>query len=95
MGHAKALLLVDDEQAELLEHHVLREQPVRADDDVDLARRNAREDLLGFLFRAEAADHVDVDREAGEPLAERLQMLKGQHGRWREKRDLPCRPSPP
>ena len=33
---AEALLLVDDDQAEVLELHVLAEQPVRADDDVDL-----------------------------------------------------------
>ena len=35
---AEALLLVDDEEAEVLEVHVLREEAVRADDDVDLAR---------------------------------------------------------
>ncbi len=35
--HAEALLLVDDEQPELLGPHVAREQPVRADEDVDLA----------------------------------------------------------
>ncbi len=41
VGDAEALLLVDDEQAEVLEAHVARQQPVRADDDVDLARRRA------------------------------------------------------
>ena len=35
---AEPLLLVDDDQAEILEVHVLRNQPVRADDDVDFAR---------------------------------------------------------
>ena len=34
---AEPLLLVDDEQPEIAELHVLRQQPVRADDDVDLA----------------------------------------------------------
>ena len=34
---AEALLLVDDEQAEVLERDVLGQQPVGADDDVDLA----------------------------------------------------------
>ena len=34
---AEALLLVDDEQAEVAELHVLRQQPMRADDDLDLA----------------------------------------------------------
>ena len=34
---AEALLLVDDEQAEVAEHDVLREQAVGADQDVDAA----------------------------------------------------------
>ena len=38
---AEALLLVDDDQAEVLELHLGREQPVGADDDVDGARRSA------------------------------------------------------
>ncbi len=40
---AEALLLVDDEQPEILELHVLRQQAVRADDDVDLAGGDAGE----------------------------------------------------
>ena len=43
---AEALLLVDDDQAQVLELHVLRQQPVRADDDVDLAVREPLERLL-------------------------------------------------
>ena len=43
--HAEALLLVDDEQAEVLELHALRQQAVGADDAVDLARRQAGDDL--------------------------------------------------
>ena len=34
VGHAEPLLLVDDEQAQVLELHVLGEHPVSADDDV-------------------------------------------------------------
>ena len=34
---AEALLLVDDHEPEVLRLHVAREQPVRADQDVDLA----------------------------------------------------------
>jgi len=37
LGDAEALLLVDDDQAELLRDHVAREHPVGADQDVDLA----------------------------------------------------------
>ena len=39
-------------------------------------------------LRAEAADHLDADRKAGESLAQRLLVLKREHGRRREERDL-------
>ena len=38
-AHAEAVLLVDDQQAEVLERDVLLQQAVRADDDVDLPVR--------------------------------------------------------
>ena len=61
---AEALLLVDDQQAEIAELDVLRQQPVRADDDVDLAGGEIRR-AISFCsaLRAEAADHVDAHRE--------------------------------
>ncbi len=37
VGHAEPLLLVHDQQPEVLERHVLRQQTVRADQDVELA----------------------------------------------------------
>ena len=37
--HAEALLFVDHDQAQIRELHVLAEQPVRADEHVDLAGR--------------------------------------------------------
>ena len=43
---AEPLLLVDDQQPEVLERHVLAEQPVRADHHVDLARLHVLDDLL-------------------------------------------------
>ncbi len=42
--HAEALLLVDHEQTEVLELHVLGEQPVGADHDVDVAATSTRGD---------------------------------------------------
>src|SRR6201999_659848 len=35
---AKSLFFVDDDEAEVAERHVLRQKPVRTDDDVDVAR---------------------------------------------------------
>ena len=85
---AEALLLVDDEQSEIAELHVLRQQAVRADDDLDLAGGEVLERLLLFGLRAEPADHVDAHRERGEALAQRLRVLEGEHGRRREEGDL-------
>ena len=42
---AEALLLVHDQEAEVLRPHVAREQPVGADQDVDLALGEALERL--------------------------------------------------
>ena len=61
---------------------------MRADDDVHLAGGEIGEGLLLFRLGAEPADHVDLDREAGEALLQRLLVLEGQHGRRREERDL-------
>ena len=85
---AEPLLFVHDEQTEVSELDVLRQQPVRADDDVDLAGREVADRLFLLLLRAEAADHVDPHRKPGEPLAQRLLMLERQHGRRREEGDL-------
>jgi hypothetical protein len=86
--HAEALLFVDDEQAKISKGHILGEQAVCADDDVQLAGREIGENLLLFGLRPEAADHFRAHREAGESSLDGPQVLKGQHGRRREKRDL-------
>ncbi len=52
---AEALLLVDDHEAEVLRDHVAREQAVRADEDLDLARRVVGEHLLDLLRPAGSA----------------------------------------
>src|SRR5207249_5094508 len=59
---AKALLLVDDHEPELLRDHVARQDAVRADEDVDLAGGELREDALYLGRGAEARDHLDADR---------------------------------
>ena len=88
MRDAEPLLLVHHEQAEVAEVDVLRQQPVGADDHVHLAGGQVGERLLLLGARAEAADHVDRHREGREALAERPQVLEGEHGRGREEGDL-------
>ena len=85
---AEALFLVDHQQSEIAELHVLRQQAVRADDDVELSGVQVVEDLLLLAFAAEATDHVDADRKAGKPLAQSLLVLKREHGGGCEKRHL-------
>ena len=88
MRDAEPLLFVDDEQSEVPELDVFRQQPVRSDDDVDFAGGQIGEHLFLLGLRAEAAHHVDPHRKTGKALAERLLMLKRQHRRRREERDL-------
>ena len=85
---AETLLLVHDEQSEVTERDVFRQQPVCANDDVHLAVGEQRHDLLLLLLRTKAADHFDPDREPGEPILERARVLEGQHGGRRQKRHL-------
>lgn len=72
VAHAEALLLIDDEQAQVFELHIFGQQPVRADDDVDFAVLEPAQRLLLFLGRAEAAEHVRVD---GKPSMRRISVL--------------------
>ena len=60
MLDAEALLLVDDDQSEVLRGDVAREQAVRADEDVDLAREEALERGLLLLVGAEARQDLDA-----------------------------------
>src|SRR5579863_5878951 len=78
VANAEALLFVDDEQAEILKLDVLREQAMRADQDIDLAGFHLLEDQLLLLCGAEAGDHLDVDRELAEAVFEGLEVLEAE-----------------
>jgi hypothetical protein len=60
---------------------VLRQEPVRADDDVDGALTQTLDDRLLLLRRAEARQQLDLCREWREPVGERRPVLLGQHRR--------------
>ena len=85
---AEALLLVDDEQAEVLGADVAREQPVGADQDVDLARLERREHRLHLGRLAQARDPVDREGQVGEALAEGAEVLLGEDRRRRQHHHL-------
>ncbi len=86
--HPETLLFVDDEQAEILEVDVGRQQAMRADDAVDLAGLHLGDDLLRLGRRQEPRQHLDADRVAGEPVRERVAVLGCQQRRRREHGDL-------
>ena len=66
MRDAEALLLVDDQKAEILELHRFLQERVCADDEVDLADREIVERFFLLLRRAEAGEDVNRHRERRE-----------------------------
>ena len=86
--HAEALLLVDHQQPEILEHDAVLQQAMGADDAVDLAGLQALDDLLRLLRGEEAAEHLHTNRVAGEAIGERVAVLRGEQRGGREHRHL-------
>ena len=56
---AEPLLFVDDQQAQVLEVDVVAEQPVRADEDIDLPSRARARMSLACLGGLEAVEDFD------------------------------------
>ncbi len=86
--HAEALLLVHDEESEVLEADVLRQQSVRADDDVDAAVFQAGQRLFGLGVVDEATEHRHPDRKTGEAIAKRGEVLAREQRRRYQNRRL-------
>ena len=92
VAHAEALFLVDDEQAEVGELEIFRENAVGADEDVDFAGFGFLQNFFLLLRIAEAADHFDGDGERSEALLESFVVLEGEDGgRARARRPACCR----
>ncbi len=85
---AEPLLLVDDDQAEVVKLHLVRQQPVRTDDDVDLAVGDARQRGLHLGVGLEPRQRGDRDREARVPVGERRLVLLDEQRRRDQDRDL-------
>src|SRR6185503_10890991 len=85
---AETLLLVDDDETEIGELHVLGKQSMRADDEIDAAGAQLFEHLLLLGGSLESADRLDPERVVAEPFAERPLVLLGKHRRRHEHRDL-------
>ena len=87
--HPEAMLLVHDQQAEVLEGHVLGQQPVGADHDVGLARVASRSSAAFCSFAVRKRDSTSIlHREVGQPLEEGAAVLLGQNRRRHQHRHL-------
>ena len=85
---AEALLLVEDQEAEVLGAHVATEHAVGPDEDVGPAFVEPRDRFTLLGGAAEAADVVDGEGVVLQPLGERPVVLLGEDGRGREEEDL-------
>ena len=90
LGDTEALLLVEDDEAELLRDHVAREDAMGADEHVDLAGGEVGQHLLRLGRLPEPRHHLDVEREVAEALAERVPVLLGEDRRRAEHEHLPA-----
>src|SRR5947209_20246926 len=78
--YAESLLFVDDEQPQILERHVLLEQSMGTNEDVNLSSGNPAQDVELLNGRAEATEHLDRYRIGALAFRERLGMLMRQDG---------------
>ena len=61
MGHAESVFLVNDDQPEVVEIHVLLQDPVGSYDDVDCSRFGGVHHFRLFLVSPETAQHFHFD----------------------------------
>ncbi len=78
--HAEFLLLVDDEQPQVLESHILPHYAVGAHDDVDFTLGKVGQNLAHLLRCAGARKVVDPHGEPLQSPGKGAEMLVGQHG---------------
>ena len=87
---AKPLLFVNDDQPQILEPDVLRNQTMSPHDDVDLPGFQFLDDLFLLPLRLEPGQRPDRDRKLGHAFAERSVVLLGEDCRGNQDSDLPA-----
>ncbi len=88
VAHAEAVLLVHHHQAQILEAHIVLQQAMGADDDVDLAVAQVFQQGGLLLGGAHARQAGDAQRPVGEAVAEVLLVLLHQQGGRRQHANL-------
>ena len=88
VADAESLFLVHNQQTEVCELNVFRQDAVRADQDIDSPRRDALKNFFLLAQGAETVEHLDGDGEGGKALLEGFEMLKRQNRSRRQHRYL-------
>jgi hypothetical protein len=88
--HAEAVLLVDNGQREIAECHVVLEQRVGADDEIDVACGEAGEDFGPLLAALASGEDRDPDAGSFGKLLDGGEVLPCQDFRWCHQRRLPA-----
>src|SRR5215471_10707754 len=69
------MFLVDNDQAEVFELHILLQQSMSADNNINDTFGRSLQNLLYFFACQKTANHFDAHWVIAEPLAESLQVL--------------------
>ena len=81
----KALLLVDDDQAQILKFYIFRKQPMCPNQNIDLSPLPFFQESLSFCLTVAKRDTTPTsDRKAPHALGKRFIMLHGKHRRRHE-----------
>ena len=86
--HAESLFLVHDYESEVVKFHVVREQTVGADENIDLAAREPPQSLRLLTSRAETGEHIHVHCKTSHPTDHGLVVLKREQSGRNEDGDL-------
>ncbi len=86
--HPEAVLLIHNHQAQIVKLHILLQQLMRADDDVQLALGQIAQGLRLLLAGAEARQLAHPHREFGKATGKILEMLLGQQRGRHQQRHL-------
>ena len=86
--HPEALLLIHDNKTQVFERHVLAQQTMGPNDDVNTAIGESGQHQFCFRITLEPREGTHVDRERGVTLLERFHMLLHQQSGGRYHRHL-------
>ena len=79
-AYAEFLLLVHNQQSQIAEFHILANQLMRADDNVQLAACKPSQNVFLFFSSAQTAQIIDGARHIGQPRFECFVVLHCQYG---------------